>query len=108
MGSDLYARALKIAVSAAPPDVGVAIFAQIATAPPVPGQNGASGPVPVWTLVMTMPNPAELTGLQLRAMRGCGNGAPDFANLVGLVKQLSAELHELSRAKLREAQSGTG
>jgi hypothetical protein len=103
-GNDLQAEALTIALRHAPPEIGVAVWVQLVIAPPPPGVKGQPGPVPVWHLLLTMSNPANLAGSKLRHYVTIGNGAPDLARIPGEVETGCEQLRTLARKRLAEMQ----
>jgi hypothetical protein len=99
-GTDLQREALDVALRHVPPEVGCHVFCQIITAP---AANGRPGEIPAWFVLLTMSNPAALTGPKLRGYYLVGNGAPDLAAIQPTVTRGLAELRELARQKLAEA-----
>jgi len=102
MGINLQREALEAALELAPADIGVAVWPQMVSAKPATG-NGRSGLVPVWHMLLTIANPADLTGQRLRTYAPVGYGAPDHGMIRQAVPEHVASLRELARRKLAEA-----
>jgi hypothetical protein len=80
------------------------VLCQIIIAPPRPGSgnSGGAGPVPVWYLVLTTPDPSNLRGPHLRNVTVIGNGTPDYAHVAAHVKAGVSALRELASKRLHQ------
>ena len=106
-GVDLAAEALAYAIDELnpyPETIGVTVFCQMVTAPAKnPGNGAKSGPVPIWHIVLTMSNPADLVGPKLRAPYVIGAGAPDKLGIKRIIPEGVAGLRQLGQINLRNA-----
>jgi hypothetical protein len=97
-GTDLRTEALTIALRHAPPEVGVAVWAQIVTARSKDGKT--QGEVVAWVLCLTMSDPINLTGTKLCHTASIGQSAPNLALLPHEVELGVEKLRTLARQRL--------